>query len=468
MQTEFQPCEQDTAKTEKTTTIDIDISTFPSQAVFADDSDFEIADQFIVTQGRNWRYVAKWNKWLYWDGRWVIAEKLEHMTAINTIVAEASRQSDKNLKSAAKSHAVCTVAMSRQEIAAYPDEFDANQWLLGCNDITVNLKTGKKTPAHRDDLITKSCLAAPEQHSCPRWLQFLDNIFECDADVISFIQRVCGYALTGSTKEQKLFFLYGTGKNGKGTFLNTLSGILGDYARTASASLFLDSKYGEHATGLAGLSGARVVVSGELPAGKAWNEPTIKDMTSSDTLTARFMRGNFFDFKPTWKLFIQGNHQPTFRSVDEAIRRRVVLIPFTVTISPEKLDLNLEEKLGEEWNGILSWMLDGCLEWQESGLMIPEVISKASEDYMEAEDTVGQFLEDCTVQEGRILYSDLFHKFNGWQKGLGVSNTWTQTAMTRAIKERGYEEFRKNGGRGFIGLRLREADRYPNKRTDDF
>ena len=133
MRTEFQPCEQDTAKTEKTTTIEIDVSTFPSQAVFADDSDFEIADQFIVTQGRNWRYVAKWNKWLYWDGRWVIAEKLEHMTVINTIVAEASRQSDKNLKSAAKSHAVCTVAMSRQEIAAYPDEFDANQWLLGCN-----------------------------------------------------------------------------------------------------------------------------------------------------------------------------------------------------------------------------------------------------------------------------------------------------------------------------------------------
>ena len=161
-------------------------------------------------------------------------------------------------------------------------------------------------------------------------------------------------------------------------------------------------------------------------------------------------------------------HQPTFRSVDEAIRRRIVLIPFTVTIPPEKLDLNLEEKLKGEWSGILSWMLDGCLEWQDNGLMIPEVISKASDDYMEAEDTVGQFLEECTIQEGRILYRDLFHKFNGWQKGLGVSNTCTQTAMTRAIKERGYEEFRKNGGRGFIGLRLREADRYPNKRTDDF
>ena len=450
---------------------DQEISPITLQAVFQDDSDFSLAERFILTHGRNWRYVAKWKKWFRWDGsRWMISEKMEHMTAINKVVAEASEQFDKKLKSAAKSHAVCTVATSNQEIAAHPDEFDANQWLLGCNGLTVNLRMGERTRPHRDDLITKSCHATPDEYACPRWLQFLEEVFDGDAEVIGFMQRVCGYTLTGSTKEQKLFFLYGTGRNGKSVFLDTFSGIMGDYARTAASNLFLDSKYSEHATGLAGLAGARLVVGSELPAGKAWNEAVIKDMTSSDTLTARFMRGDYFDFKPTHKLFIAGNHQPAFRSVDEAIRRRVVLIPFTITISPDKVDTDLEEKLKDEWPAILSWAVDGCLEWQDNGLQIPEVISKASEDYMEAEDSVGMFLEDCTVQEGQISTHDLFQAFHQWQRDSGVSNTWTQKAMTQAIKERNneYGKLPKcNGTRGFLKLSLRpKTTKYPNKWVD--
>jgi len=469
METEFQACDLDTPKTETTTTSKTDITTLPSQAVFVDGSDFEIADQFVLTQSRNWRYVDKTKRWFFWDGsRWMVSEKLGHMTAINKLVSDASIQLQKEtLKSGSKSHAVCQVAKAHQEIAAHPDDFDANQWLLGCKGETVNLRTGARTTPHPDDMITKSCLATPDDSGCPNWLQFLSEVINGDADVISFLQRLCGYMLTGSTKEQKLFFFYGTGKNGKGTFLNTIQGIMGDYARTASAKIFLESNQGEHATGLAGLSGARLVVSSELPANKPWNEPVIKDMTSSDTLTARFMRGDFFDFKPTHKLFIQGNHQPTFRSVDEAITRRVVLVPFTMTIPADKVDPDLEEKLKEEWNGILSWMIDGCLEWQTNGLQIPEAVSKASSEYMEAEDSVGMFLEECTTNEGEVSSAELFKQFHSWQKDSGVSNTWTQKAMTQAIKERGYKQFRRTSIRGFKGLSLKKLNYYPEKFTDE-
>jgi putative DNA primase/helicase len=249
--------------------------------------------------------------------------------------------------------AVELLARSNPATAASADAFDADVMLLGTPGGTVDLRTGELREARREDLITKQTAVAPAPEGTrpERWLSFLIEVFDGDLEVVEFMQRAAGYALTGRTTEHKLLFLYGTGRNGKSTFLDTLLWILNDYARRAAADIFLNSVGEKHATGLAGLQGARLVVGSELPAGKTWDEAVIKDLTGGDVVSARFMRGDFFDFKPQLTLMIAGNNQPSFRGVDEALRARVVLVPFTVTIPPEKRDPDLGEKLKAEAPG---------------------------------------------------------------------------------------------------------------------
>ncbi len=210
-----------------------------------------------------------------------------------------------------------------------------------------------------------------------RWLAFLHDIFAGDAELIAFIQRAAGYALTGETREHKLLFLYGTGRNGKSVLLNILFYIWGEYARRTHATSFLNSTGDKHPTDLAGLQGARLVAGSELPKGKTWDESVIKDLTGGDVLTARYMRGDFFDFDPQLTLFIAGNNMPSFRGVDEAIRARVVLVPFAVTIPPERRDTHLADKLKAEAGQILQWAIEGAVMWQQRGLDVPASVAAA-------------------------------------------------------------------------------------------
>jgi P4 family phage/plasmid primase-like protien len=270
------------------------------------------------------------------------------------------------------------------------------------------------------------------------------------------MQCAAGYALTGKTTEHKLLFLYGTGRNGKSVFLNTLFDIWGDYARKAAAATFLNSQTERHPTDLAGLKGARLVAGSELPKGKTWDESVIKDLTGGDKMTARFMRGDYFDFDPQMTLMIAGNNQPSFRGVDEAIRSRVVLVPFTVTIPPERRDKSLPDKLRGEAPGILRWAIDGALKWQRHGLNVPASIAAASEEYFDDEDTLGQFLTDETVADsnGFVTTTDLHQRFEQWSERQGLQS-WTRRTLQKEIKSRGIHDIRRNHGRGFIGISLR-------------
>lgn len=237
---------------------------------------------------------------------------------------------------------------------------------------------------------------------------------------------------------------------------------MGDYAKRAPAQTFLDSGSDRHPTDLAGLMGARLVAGSELPAGKAWNESVIKDLTGGDVITARFMRQDFFEYVPQFTLFIAGNHQPSFRGIDEAIRARVVLVPFTQTIPKEERDPELPQKLREEWPAILRWMIDGAVKWQQEGLNVPEAVQAASNEYLESEDALGEFISEhlCT-QGGSVKTADLFERFEAWQKSCGLSQTWTKTAMTRAFRERGFEYAKLSGGaRGFRGIKLKPAPEF--------
>ena len=248
----------------------------------------------------------------------------------------------------------------------------------------IELKTGTSRASRREDYATK-CAGAAIEGECPLWLQFLDAVTAGDGDLQAYLQRVAGYCLTGVTIEHVMFFLHGSGANGKSVFINTLVGAWGDYAAIAPMETFVETTQSDrHPTELAKLRGARLVVAQETEQGRRWAEAKIKALTGGDKIAARFMRQDFFEFTPQFKLMIAGNHRPSLTSVDEAIRRRIHLIPFTVTISPEKRNLKLGDELRKEWGGILKWAVAGCLEWQRIGLAPPVGEATATQDKLQA------------------------------------------------------------------------------------
>ena len=259
---------------------------------------------------------------------------------------------------------------------------------------------GPPGPQDRRDLITKMTTVGPGE-TCPKWLEFLNRIFAGDQNLIAYIQRVLGYSLTGSVQEHALFFCHGTGGNGKGVLLGTWHKILGDYSAIAPMSTFTATQNERHPTELAMLRGARLVTAQETEDGERWAESKIKALTGGDPISARFMRQDFFTYQPSFKLIVAGNHRPSLRNVDEAIRRRFNLVPFTITIPLAERDPDLAEKLKEEWPGILAWAIEGCLEWQRIGLAPPSAVTKATEDYLTEEDAVGRFISECCERHPR-------------------------------------------------------------------
>uniref|UniRef100_UPI003568D694 phage/plasmid primase, P4 family n=1 Tax=Roseovarius sp. TaxID=1486281 RepID=UPI003568D694 len=442
------------------------------------------SDLGVRSFDRDARHVASWGKWLIWTGtRWQVDDRLDHLTRTRAFLrtrageiiswAERKAASDperadkimqwadqeaRTLRSKTVVAAVESLARSNSASVARADAFDEERLLLGTPGGTVDLRTGHLRKAERGDMITKltACAPAAPGSRPERWLSFLHEIFDGDADLVDFMQRAAGYALTGLTTEHKLLFLYGTGRNGKSVFLNTLTGLWADYSRRAAATTFLNSMGEKHPTDLAGLQGARLVAGSELPVGKTWDESVIKDLTGGDRMTARFMRGDFFDFDPQLTLMIAGNNQPSFRGVDEAIRARVVLVPFTVTIPPERRDKSLSDKLKAEGPEILRWAIEGALQWLDKGLNVPPKVAAASTEYMDDEDTLAQFLIDETTTDpaGFVTTTDLHERFKFWCERQGL-HVWTQHTLRKELKSRGFQDHRRPHGRGFIGLKTR-------------
>ncbi|HUS53275.1 MAG TPA: phage/plasmid primase, P4 family, partial [Thermohalobaculum sp.] len=302
------------------------------------------------------------------------------------------------LASAKSVAAVEKLAKSDRRLAATIDQWDADPWVLNTPDGVVDLKTGTIRPHKPDDYATMITATAPGG-DCPRWRKFLDEITGGDADLAAFLQRLAGYSLTGSTREHSLAFLYGTGANGKSVFLGTLAGMLGAYAKTAPIETFTATMTDRHPTDLAMLRGARLVSAQETEEDRRWAESRIKSLTGGDVIAARFMRQDFFEFTPQFKLVIAGNHKPGLRSIDEAIRRRFHLVPFTVTIPPEKRDPDLAEHLKAEWPAILAWAIEGCLAWQRDGLAPPESVLAATAHYLEGQDAIAAWIDDCCKRD---------------------------------------------------------------------
>ncbi|MFZ2738066.1 MAG: phage/plasmid primase, P4 family [Burkholderiaceae bacterium] len=426
-------------------------------------SEDALALNFTKRYRHDWRYVASWGKWLMWDGqRWRTEDTLGATDLVRNVCRQAALKaaSPKTAVKLAGSSTISGVermARADRRHAGTADEWDADRWLLNTPDGVVDLRTGRKRAHERTDRMTKITTATP-RGQCPIWLGFLSDVTGGDAELMNYLQRMVGYCLTGVTSEHALFFLYGTGANGKSVFVNVIATILGDYAANAPMDTFMETRSDRHPTDLAGLRGARFVASIETEQGRRWNESKIKTITGGDKISARFMRQDFFDFFPHFKLLIAGNHKPSIRNVDEAMKRRLHMIPFTVTIPAEKRDGKLTEKLLFERDGILAWAMEGCLLWQRQGLTRPQSVLDATDEYFEAEDAMGRWLEErCVRVEGaKSLTSELFNDWKQWAENAGEF-IGSQRRFSDLLLTRGIEKWRNNAGvRGFQGVRLKE------------
>jgi putative DNA primase/helicase len=431
-------------------------------------SEDALALQFAKDHCEHLRYVAMWSRWLRYDGKlWQFDDTLNVFDLARAICRETAATCNKTTTATALSSAKTVAAVERlarcdRRIAATVEQWDADPWLLNTPGGVVDLRSGKIGPHRAENYLSKITGVAPD-FNCPTdlWLQFLRVVTAEDNDLIAYLQRLCGYSLTGVTNEHILAFLWGTGANGKSTFIDAITRCLGDYHRTAPIETFTASYSDRHPTDLAGLRGARLVTAVETEEGRRWAESKIKTLTGGDKISARFMRQDFFEYTPQFKLVIAGNHKPGLRSVDEAIRRRFNLIPFAVTIPVGERDKQFGEKLKAEAPGILAWMIEGCLDWQQRGLDPPEAVTVATSAYLEAQDAIAAWIdEECEQYPNAWEGSQkLFAGWRDWATRFGEYPGDMRTFRDR-LEARGifYKRQGHGGQRGYQGIRLKPSD----------
>ncbi|MGY4503743.1 P4 family phage/plasmid primase-like protein [Bradyrhizobium sp. GM24.11] len=354
---------------------------------------------FAERHRKSLRFDHDVGKWFAWTGTHWKQDRTQFAFAeARDLSRELSRsQPQRTINITSKANFAGNVerfARADQELAVTQEVWDRDPFLIGAPGGTVDLKTGELRESRPEDMITRITAISPaETANCPTWLRFLGETTSKDHELISFLQLICGYAMTGDTSEHVLVFIYGPGGNGKSVFLNTIGGILGDYHAAAPMETFTESHHDRHPTDLAMVRGARLVTCAETSEGHAWAETRIKQLTGGDPVTARFMRQDFFTYQPTFQLLIVGNHKPKLRNITEAMRRRLAIIPFVH--SPAKPDHELEEKLRQEWPGIMRWMIEGCLAWQEEkGIKRPEIVVETTKQYFNEQDLLGQWIEE--------------------------------------------------------------------------
>jgi len=424
----------------------------------------------VVKQHRqNFRYMPERGKFLFWDKtRWRFDDRGRIPYEVGRLCSEASAEALMKMEDKRSAERTATrlaggrtvrevigLLKHHQELILPAAMTDKDSWRLNTPTGTVDLKTGKLNKHDPEDLICKSTSVGPEKMECNNWMRFLKQATLDDGELIAYLQRLCGYALTGSTSEQMLAFVWGPGGNGKSVFLNTVTKILGEYATTAGSEVFMSSQMERHPTELAELQGARLVVASEIDESSRWNESRVKSLTGGDPISARFMRQDFFTFTPQFTLVIFGNHKPQLRNIDDAIRRRMHLVPFTH--KPEVVDTGLEDRLKEEWPGILSWMIEGCLEWQRQGMHPPPVVLDATKEYFQQEDKIGNWIDECCVENPEEFTTTAL-LFSSWSRWCQNNNehTGTKNRFSKRLVERGFrrEQDRSSSSRsrGFIGL----------------
>ena len=408
------------------------------------------------------KYVPQWKSWFYYNkknGIWQIdldggamrcakripyilrkhAEKVDNeKTKANFLKWAKTSESEKGLNS------MIRLAQSELDLILPHTEIDANLWEVAfANGTAINLKSGVVRKIIPEDFFSTTLAAEYNpQAKCPQWEKFLHEIMKGDKELIRFIQRVIGWCLTGDVSEQCFFILYGTGANGKSTFLNTILAMFGDYGRQANPNSFMSLKNESPIrSDIVRLRGVRFIATSETEEHQKLSESFIKQWTGGEQISTRDLHVKQLEFTPQGKIFLATNHKPKIYGNDHAIWRRVILFPFKRTFLDAEKDIELPNKLKAELSGILNWALEGCFEWQKHGLMRPESVNVAVNSYREEMDVIGSWLEDSCeiVPEQKELIAKLHENYKEWAKN-SAEYVVTRKEFTRKMLDRGYDK----------------------------
>ena len=423
------------------------------------------------------RYCPQQKQWLIWNGsRWGWDEIDEiKRYARRTILAmhgQAYDEEDEDKRERMAKWAwqsefanrianMVSLARSEYGIPILMTELDANPNLIGVQNGIIDLGTRQWRPAARQDYITKRCPVEFDPGAqCPRFLQFLDQITNGDEQLIRYLQCIFGYCLTGSTKEQCLFILYGPGANGKSVFLRIILTLMGDYARTTPPeTLMKRTNSSGPSPDLVRLHGVRLAVAFEPNEGEMMAEEVVKRITGQDTIVCRDLYGKYFEYDPQFKMMLVTNHKPIIRGTDHAIWRRIQLIPFTVIIPDDEQDRDLAEKLIAELPGILNWSLEGLQIYRSEGLKLPDCVVEATKEYRCEMDIIGDWIDECCVEGPALQASmkDVYSSYRAWCKSSG-HYPFSKKRFGQRLRDRGITDGRESWGRFYVGLALRDPN----------
>src|SRR5699024_5475360 len=387
------------------------------------------------------RYNYTRKNWYYYDGKlWqfdnmgkvknLVDEILKKMKKEPVFVSDdvADEDARKNLlrhiKYSRGSNGKTNMLREAQHLLPItPEQFDQDKFLLNTQNGYIDLKSGKLMDHDKDKYFTRiSNVEYTDKIDCDLWEDFLNQIFDNDKDLISYIKRAVGYSLSGSTEEQMMFILHGNGRNGKSVFLDIITEMLGTYtANIQPQSIMVKQQSNNASPDIAKLDGARLVTTTEPNDGMRFDEGLVKQLTGGDKVTARFLHENEFEYEPQFKLWMATNHKPIIRGTDDGIWRRMATIPYTVQIRENKVDKNLKYKLRREMTAILTWAVEGFLEWQRVGLKEPKAVAEQRGDYRKEMDPIVTFIEECCIKSSseRVQSTPLYQAYREWASANG-------------------------------------------------
>ncbi|MGH0943820.1 phage/plasmid primase, P4 family [Bacillus mycoides] len=415
------------------------------------------AERIAYEYGHVIKYVSDIG-WYIWDGkRWKLDTKKE-IERITAKVLRSLYKSEDELEM--KWARMCERRNIRMNsikdlmplVPGEREDFDRHKYLFNVENGIVDLKTGKLQQHDRELGLTKiTNIAFDENAKCPEWINFLDQIFQGDKELTEYMQRLIGYSLTGEITEQIMVFLIGGGSNGKSTFINTIKDLLGEYGKQAKSDTFIKKKETGANNDIARLVGARFVSAIESEEGEQLSEAFVKQITGGEPVLARFLRQEYFEFIPEFKVFFTTNHKPVIKGVDEGIWRRIRLIPFNLQLPKEKRDKKLPEKISLEMPGILNWAIEGCLKWQKSGLNDPQIVMKATGDYKEEMDILGPFMFECCFkrEDVQIEAKELYEVYANWCFRNG-EHQLKNRAFYRILESQGFKRERGSKNKYYV------------------
>lgn len=432
-------------------------------------TDLWVARRFVERFRGRVLYCDSIGGWLVYDGlRWKksdcgelerLAKEMPQVIAELAFPEPEAEVRSKMLKfaaameSASKIDAMLKLAATEEGIAVRPEVFDADPWQFNTVGGTYCLRTGECHPHDPEDRITKLVPFAPDPDAPrPTFTAFLDRIMGGNANLIGYLKRLFGYCLTGDISEHVFPIFHGVGANGKSTLLELMFTIAGDYAATINFTSLAVQRHADNTRNdLAALKGTRLVVVDEGAEGARINEELVKKLTGSKTIKCRFLFHEFFEYSRQFKIITITNHKPQVRGTDNAIWRRVQLVPFDVTIPEEEQDKNLGEKLLAEGPAILAWLIEGCLAWQREGFGVPDEVRTATKKYREEEDVIAQFLDDeCVIDKAKwAVAGDLYKRYTAWAGKMNETGErpLSQKVFGGRLAERGFEPDRGTGGK---------------------